>query len=154
MEIKELIENDVVKIVELISEYKLESSKEITKDDREEIKNLLKEIICSDNSCILAAKDGEKILGYICYHIYNFPLILGKECYISDLLVSSKSRGEGTGKGLIDAVESKAKEKRAIRLILNNPKEALSYKRSFYSKIGFTERDNFANFVKPLSTNG
>lgn len=150
MEIRELIEKDIVNIVELITEYKLESKKEITDKDIKEVHQLLKEILDSEGSKILVAKNNNRVSGYICFHIYNFPLILGKECYISDLLVSNEIRGKGAGKKLIDAVEKEAKEMGAIRLILNNPKEAISYKRSFYSKLGFTERENFANFVKAI----
>ena len=70
--------------------------------------------------------------------------------YISDLFIDKQVRGQGIGQQLIIKASEIAEKNMCERMMLNNPKEYESYKRSFYSKLGFIERNNFANFVKNL----
>jgi len=64
------------------------------------------------------------------------------------LLVSPQFRGKGIGKALIKRIETEAKRKGAVRLMLNNAKYSTAYKSYFYKKNGFKERNDFSNFVK------
>jgi len=103
-----------------------------------------------ERTVYVAMDDRDECLGYILVHWIPFPLIKGHEGYISDLVVEEKHRGRGLGSDLMSAVEAEARQRRCCRLMLNNPKKAESYKRAFYKKRGFEEREHFSNFVKML----
>lgn len=98
----------------------------------------------------IAVDEKEGCTGYIVVHWLPVPLIKGSQGYISDLLVTGHSRGRGQGTDLVSTVEDEARLRGCIRLVLNNFRKAQSYKRSFYAKQGFEERDDFANFTKSL----
>ena len=140
---------DISELVAFISTYKSEQNKQITEVQKNKIKDAFFQIINNTTSygfkCI---NESNKIVGYIIMHIINFPMLCGKELYISDLFVDNKERGKGVGKKLLSFAENIAVKNACERLMLNNPKEYESYKRSFYKKLGFVERIEFANFVK------
>jgi hypothetical protein len=48
------------------------------------------------------------------------------------------------------SLEEMAREKGCDRLMLTNAKQRQSYKRSFYHKCGWREREEIANFVLVL----
>jgi len=143
---------DISELVAFIRTYKSEQNKQITEIQTNKIKDEIFQIINNNTNsygfkCI---NESKKIIGYIILHIINFPMLCGKELYISDLFVDNKDRGKGIGKKLLSFAEDIAVKNKCERLILNNPKEYESYKRSFYSKFGFVERIEFANFIKNL----
>ncbi len=148
-----LEKKDISIITELISNIKIENGKIIKDKEKIIIKEQLEALLLQETSIKLVAKKDDIILGYISGHMINFPLIIGKECYISELLVRKDSRGLGIGNLLLKNMEIKARESGCTRLMLDNPKFYESYKRKFYEKKGFEERDNFANFVKPILRN-
>lgn len=150
MLIRELENSDINRLEELIINYKKESNQELSVDKVLEVEELLTALINKEDSITLVCEIDDIVQGYINAHILNFPLLTGKECYVSDLLINRAVRGKGIGKALIENLSKKAKDKKCIRLMLNNPKESKSYKTSFYSKYGFVERDNFANFILNL----
>ena len=148
--IEDLDKNDIVSLLEMIIDFKQESDNKLSEDNIRQIKTALVEVQSTENSIILVAKDKNSIIGYICAHNVNFPLIMGKECYITDLIVSKSCRDLGVGSKLLKKLEIKSKESGCKRMMLNNPKEYDSYRRKYYAKQGFDERDNFANFCKIL----
>ncbi len=150
MKVRQLIEEDIKKLLELIISDKKEQGRTITLEQEESICYQLTTLLKQKNPLTLVAVVNSNILGFINGHIIPFPLIMGQECYISCLLVSSESRGLGVGKKLIKEIEVLSRDLGCSRINLNNPKDAESYKRSFYNKEGYSERDHFANFVKIL----
>ena len=133
----------------MIFSYKLEQDPGLDESIRSAISATLTETVTTGNATILVAlNDNKKVVGFINYHEIVFPMIAGKELYISDLLVDKNERGKKTGKKLIDEVDKTALSKGCKRLMLNNLKLAESYTRGFYRKSGFEERINIANFVK------
>lgn len=148
--IRELEIKDINEIGTLIIRYKKEMGRELSNQEVLKIRELLISLIDKEDSITLVCEIDKTIQGYINAHILNFPLLCGKECYVSDLLVNENIRGKGIGKKLIESLSKYAKSNNCNRLMLNNPKESKSYERSFYSKNGFTERTNFANFVLSL----
>lgn len=150
MLIRELKKSDINRLIELIIDYKKESNQKLSADKTEKIRELFTALINKEDSIPLVCEIDNTVQGYINAHILNFPLLTGKECYVSDLLINREVRGKGIGNRLIENLKVEAKKKECIRLMLNNPKEAKSYKTSFYSKKGFIERSNFANFVLNL----
>jgi GNAT superfamily N-acetyltransferase len=75
----------------------------------------------------------------------------GTEAYVSDLIVRRDQRGRGVGRRLVAVVEAEARRRGCVRVMLNNRIAAESFRRSFYLKLGFRVRDDFANLVKALS---
>ena len=101
---------------------------------------------------ILVAVVAGEVVAYVAVHWVPFPMLGGREAYVSDLLVRADWRGRGLGNRLIDAVESRANAMGCERLMLNNRVAAESFERGFFAKAGFRHRTDFANFVKPLGT--
>jgi GNAT superfamily N-acetyltransferase len=77
-------------------------------------------------------------------------MLAGPEGYVSDLFVTESTRGAGIGTGLLAAVEDMAVSRGCSRLMLVNRKTRESYQRGFYRKLGWEEREEFANFVRHL----
>lgn len=100
---------------------------------------------------ILVAASGDALVAYIAVHWVPFPLLGGRECYISDLIVHADWRGRGIGNRLIEAVEEQAVRLGCRRLMLHNWIEDESFRRGFYVKAGFQERTIYATFVKALA---
>jgi ribosomal protein S18 acetylase RimI-like enzyme len=99
---------------------------------------------------IFVAAAGAQVVAYIAVHWIPFPLLGGCEGYISDLVVGATWRGHGLGNRLMDAVQEGAEALNCKRLVLQNRISDESYERGFYAKAGFSVRDDFATFVKPL----
>jgi len=146
--IRPYVPSDSEQIVGLIVDYRAEDHKRIA--DREAIAATLTLFSSSAQDRILVADLGGKVVGYVAFHFVPFPMIEGVEVYVSDLLVAGSMRGAGIGSDLLLAVESEARARGCVRLMLNNHKTDTSYVRRFYSKHEFAERGDFANFVKPL----
>ena len=99
---------------------------------------------------IIVASAGEEVVAYVAVHWVPFPMLGGREAYVSDLIVRADWRGHGLGNRLMEAVEAWAIETECERLMLNNRVAAESFERGFFAKAGFRQRTEFANFVKLL----
>lgn len=150
MELRRMEDGDIAQISELVHEHRKASEPDLDGSVKEEAAIIIKETCRSDSSHLLVVSEGSEIMGFIHFHIIPFPMIVGRECYISDLLVKDEERGNGVGSILLDAAERIAKKMECSRMMLNNLKDADSYKMEFYKKKGFTEREGVANFVKVL----
>ena len=148
MEIREFKKNDTALLTDLLITYRKEQDRPLSKEEEERFFRNISLLSDAENTVTLVADSGEKITGYITAHFTVFPMIGGIECYISDLLVHPDTRGKSTGKKLLEEMSRIAESRGAARLMLNNHKDSESYRRDFYKKQNFTERDNFANFVK------
>ncbi|MBF0369577.1 MAG: GNAT family N-acetyltransferase [Magnetococcales bacterium] len=103
-----------------------------------------------DHTVWVAEGDGGEVLGYLSVHWLPYLFLAGLEGYLSELFVRSDCRGQGVGKGLLEAVQREALKRGAVRLQLVNGKEWESFKRGFYRKSGWTERTGTANFMRWL----
>ena len=131
--------------------YKKELGKALSDEEKESLLSSVKNLPDYKNSITLIAEENNKTAGFLNAHFFEFPIIAGKECYISDLLIDPEMRGKSIGKKLLDQIEKISESKGVKRIMLINIKDADSYKREFYKKNGFEERDLAANFVKHLS---
>jgi GNAT superfamily N-acetyltransferase len=61
--------------------------------------------------------------------------------------VAETARGLGVGTALLDSVVSEARQRSCVRLMLNAVRRRESYMRGFYTKRGWTEREDMANMV-------
>jgi GNAT superfamily N-acetyltransferase len=98
----------------------------------------------------VAENDGGRIVGYVGAHWLPYLFLDGPEGYLSELFIDESCRGNSIGTGLLKAVESEARERGCSRLLLLNSRARESYRRSFYRKKGWTEREEAANFVYNL----
>ena len=100
---------------------------------------------------VLVAEDrGSVVVGYAAVHWLPYLMLPGSEGYISELFVSESARGKGIGTRLLAAVTAQAMKRGCTRLMLVNRRSRDSYRRGFYSKLGWEERGEFANFVLRL----
>ena len=151
MSIRELVTEDIYHLTDMVYQHKLKQLPDFPEPRKEAISQIFQSALLQSNMKVLVYVNPEGLItGYIVFHLIYFPLIAGKEVYISDLLISENERGKGIGSSLLSKVEQFAKENQCVRLMLNNPKESEGYQRDFYKKQGFTERITFANFVKIL----
>lgn len=151
MKIESIQKKHISRLVELVQIFKQEKDHPATSIPPELIEMQFTSVLETENSLILVAVDGDTVLGYIAGHFIDFPMLGGKECYISDLLVNPKLRSRGVGSALVSRIEDEAESRGCKRLMLNNLKSAVSYLRKFYFKKGFQERDKVANMIKTLN---
>ena len=133
-------------IVRVIVDYRAEENGRVA--DSDAIAAALASFDSSTQDRILVAELAGKLVGYAAFHFVAFPMIQGLEVYVSDLLVAADARGTGVGSLLLQSVEAEARVRGCVRLMLNNHKTDASYVRGFYRNHEFSERDDFANFVK------
>ena len=139
---------DCVAIVELIEALRREDGG--VPPDRDAAAEAVRCCLTSPEAGVYVAARGDKVDGFIVVHWIPFPMLARTEAYISDLIVERIQRGRGTGRRLVAVVESEARDRGCVRLMLNNRVAAESFKRGFYSKLGFRAREDFANLVRPL----
>ncbi len=106
----------------------------------------------SDDSHLLLVPQlstGE-IAGYCAVHWLPYLILTGPEGYVSELFIHEKFRGQGIGAQLLEAVRTEAQKRGCSRLMLLNMRKRESYQRQFYTKHGWEERPDAANFILPL----
>jgi GNAT superfamily N-acetyltransferase len=150
MQIRKMEENDIPFIVDMVYEHRKRRVPDISLNVKHEISDILWNLMGEISSYTLVGTMNGMILGFVNFHILEFPLIVGRECYLTDLLVLKSERGQGVGSELLGEVERFAKEKGCSRMMLNNGKWSESYQRGFYKKFGYHDRNNVVNFVKSL----
>ena len=150
MKIRKMQEKDIPFLVDMVYDHRKARVPGISLHVKKEISEILWNLMGAISSNILVGTMNGIILGFVNFHIIDFPLIVGKECYLTDLLVLSTERGQGVGSELLKEVERFAKEKGCTRVMLNNGKWSEAYQRGFYRKSGYHERNNVVNFVKSL----
>ena len=104
-----------------------------------------------DSHLILVAQTlGGEITGYCAVHWLPYLILAGPEGYVSELFIKEEFRGQGIGNNLLEAIKVEARNRGCSRLMLLNMRNRDSYKRQFYSKHGWEERPDAANFVFQL----
>lgn len=106
----------------------------------------------ADDSHTLYVAEGSagEIEGYVAVHWLPYLFMPGPEGYISELFIRETARGQGIGRRLLEQVKAAATERGCSRLSLLNMRPRESYQRGFYTKQGWTERPDAANFVLRL----
>lgn len=110
------------------------------------------DLCTSDNShsIYLAKEENGEVIGYTSVHWLPYLFLPGPEGYVSELFVAESSRGSGVGKQLFEVVKNEAEERGCYRLMLLNGRQRESYRREFYKKLGWEERQYMANLIYPL----
>jgi GNAT superfamily N-acetyltransferase len=110
------------------------------------------ELCSADNShsVYVAELDGV-VQGYAAVHYCPYLLFTGPEGYVSELFVADAARNQGIGTKLLEVIEQEARSRGCSRLGLLNLRSRESYKRDFYKKHGWVEREEVANFIYKLN---
>lgn len=102
-------------------------------------KESILEIVNSENSFLLAAKDSSgNILGTLTLIIYTIPT--RKKAFIEDVVVDPTAQGLGLGRKLMEAAIELAKEKNVSRVELSS-RPAREAANALYQNLGFVVRD-------------
>ncbi len=99
---------------------------------------------------LLVTEDKGRITGFIHAHWQPSLLRLGGEGFISALFIHSEYRGQGLGQVLLAHIQAEGEHLGCSRLMLLNMRNRPSYERGFYTKLGWKERPEAANFVYDL----
>jgi GNAT superfamily N-acetyltransferase len=103
-----------------------------------------------ESHSIYVAEEDSGIVGYVAVHWLPYLFLPAPEGYVSELFVCESGRGRGIGTQLLDVVKAEAQERGCSRLMLVNSRSRDSYKRKFYERQGWKEREEIANFVYVL----
>lgn len=147
--IRKFAKKDIASVSDLIKRY-LDVSSDYHEYNEEDTLNALTNVLDEDNNIFVIVDDEDHSVGYINFHILTFPLISGKEFYISELIVHEDEKNKNLGTRLINFAIDRARETGCERIMLNNSMESISYKRNFYKNLGFSQRDTMANFLLKL----
>jgi GNAT superfamily N-acetyltransferase len=108
----------------------------------------LERLVASDASTAFVAEDSEgAVAGYCAVHWVPFLFLPGGEAYVTELFVKPSESGKGCGSKLLDAVVAEAGRRGCARVSLLNGRLSEAYRREFYRKKGWVEREHMANFV-------
>lgn len=118
----------------------------------EQVRARLEQCLADDSHLTLVAEDAPgEIAGYGSVHWLPYLFMSGPEGCVSELFVREAARGRGIGRDLLGAIEKAARARGCQRLSLTNLRERESYRRQFYTKAGWHERAEAANFIYLLS---
>jgi GNAT superfamily N-acetyltransferase len=99
----------------------------------------------------VVADSGENILAYAAVQWHITLFLPGNEGYVSELTVGAAHRGHGIGGMLLNKLVEEGKSRNCARMSLINSRFRDSYKREFYIKHGWHEREIAANFIYDYS---
>ncbi len=114
------------------------------------VKRHLERIVSGDEHTLLVAEENGQLNGYIHVHWQPMLLLADGEGYISELFVHPEFRSKGIGTRLTDKIIEEGRARGCARLCLLNMRNKPSYERSYYTKNGWAERPNAANFIYDL----
>jgi N-acetylglutamate synthase-like GNAT family acetyltransferase len=104
----------------------------------------------NSHTIYVAQLSNGNIAGYAAVHWLPYLLLTGPEGYVSELFVRTTEQGRGIGTLLLDTLKEEGRRRGCSRLSLLNMRNRESYRRGYYKKVGWEERENAANFILPL----
>lgn len=121
--------------------------------DAENIRNILKTILSEPQMGVLIAveNDSKTLMGLLTYSYKTQLRFLGLSMEIDELVVDEHYRGFGVGAALLQEAKSVAQVVGAKILVLSTNRDRSSYKRGFYLKQGFVEKNSALMIFKPAA---
>lgn len=113
--------------------------------------NLARMVASGGSAAYVAEEPGGKMVGYGAVHWVPFLFFPGGEAYVTELFICPSHSGKGAGTRLLDVIVSEAKKRGCSRVSLLNGRDGEAYRRAFYKKRGWKERERMANFILPLA---
>lgn len=99
------------------------------------------------HSVYVAESLAGEVAGYGSVHWLPTLFMPGPEGFVTELFVRSSARGQGVGAALLETFIAEGRQRGCTRLSLLNNRRRESYRRGFYSKQGWQEREALVNFV-------
>jgi ribosomal protein S18 acetylase RimI-like enzyme len=153
--IRAAIQNDVRGLTELL--HAVEDLSQIAKESFEttltRVQKHLLRLTQNEEHTILVAEESSQIVGYLNVHWHPTFLHADGEGYISELFIHPEFRSRNLGTLLTQKIIEEGKARGCARLCLLNMRQKPSYERWFYTKRGWAERPNAANFIYDLKGN-
>lgn len=150
--IRVVTHNDAKSLAKLLHE--IEGLSQIASESFEvtlaRVQKHLERIISSNEHTLLVAEESSKVIGYINIHWHPVMLHADGEGYVSELFIHPDFRSRSIGTSLTEKIIEEGRARGYARLNLLNMRNKLSYKRSYYTKHGWQERPNAANFIYDL----
>jgi ribosomal protein S18 acetylase RimI-like enzyme len=104
----------------------------------EQLAERFRELLAGDDMIALLAGDGPD--GFAVLRFRPSYYVVAAECYLAELYVVPDKRGQGIGRGLMDAVFQAARERGATHIDLNTSEDDAAA-RALYESLGFTNRE-------------
>lgn len=137
MRLTKAIHSDIPELVALLKTL-FEQEAEFEPNSEAQRKALSKIILDPKIGIVLVARNDEQILGMINLLFTESTALGSKVAILEDMVVLSKSRGEGVGSQLIDYAINEAKKEGCKRITLLTDIENTKAQ-SFYQKKGFVK---------------
>ncbi len=139
----------VVHAIEALRAFMTQAVEETT----QAIASNLERIATSDcSAAYLAEKSQGEIVGYGAVHWTPFLFLPGGEAYVTELFILPSASGKKIGSAILETMVAEATRRGCSRVSLLNNRDSEAYRRSFYKKHGWIERDQMANFILPIRT--
>lgn len=106
--------------------------------------------LADDSHSLYVAEVDERLAGYVSVHWLPYLILRGPEGYVSELFLAPDARGQGIGTQLLETVAVEARARGCYRLHLINHRRRESYRRDYYRKRGWEEREQAASFLLVL----
>jgi GNAT superfamily N-acetyltransferase len=150
LQIRKAINTDAPAIAELLRSLELFAHIQAQPPEviREQVSRNLS--LCNEDdshSVYVALNPAGGAVGYCAVHWLPYLMFSGPEGYVSELFLRESSRGLGIGGQLLETVKAEAVKRGCSRLMLLNLRQRESYKRAFYKKQGWEERQEAINFI-------
>jgi GNAT superfamily N-acetyltransferase len=137
MKLTKAIHSDIPELISLLKTL-FEQEAEFEPNSETQRKGLSKIILDPKIGIVLVARDDEKILGMINLLFTESTALGAKVAILEDMVVLSKSRGEGIGSQLVDYAIGEAKKEGCKRITLLTDIENTKAQ-AFYQKKGFVK---------------
>ena len=111
-------------------------------EEMSDFRRIWKDITSDPKMGILVAVTDNVISGYLSYSFKPQLRLSGLSMEIDELSVGSKFRGGGIGTELLNHIRKKALELGVKQIIISTNKDRDSYRRGFYTKNGFIEKNS------------
>lgn len=149
--VRRALESDATALTELVRRLGFFSwmENESATSLRDRVAAHLAMCIGDDSHTVLVA-ERDSVVGYVSAHWLPYLILPGREGYVSELFVHENARGLGVGGKLLEAIHREARERGCSRVSLLNRNTRESYRRGFYAKRGYEEREDMVNFVMAL----
>jgi len=148
--IRKATENDVPAIADILRSQQTFAhiNQEPPANTEQRIRHHFNLCVASPSHSIYVAEETTgRVVGYAAVHWLPYLLLAGPEGYVSELFVHVAAQDRGIGTLLLDEIRRAGQERGCSRLSLLNMRNRESYRRGYYRKVGWEERENAANFV-------
>jgi GNAT superfamily N-acetyltransferase len=113
--IEPVTEDQFELVLPMIADY--QRFYEVEEVDEERNRSFFRRFLApSDHGLLLAAWEGERLLGYACLYWHMSSLAAAETVLMNDLFVDAGARGGGVGRALIEASAEAARERGAALL--------------------------------------